>query len=373
MSRYFVNSPASGVLTIMFSTTGSIAAYKRQGSYSAFVARLQIYARHFAKVHICTFDTKNYSDELGIANVFHHPMPNLPAISVFYHVLSPLIHRRILSDTTVIRTFNITGAIPGVILRFFTKAPVFVSYGYSLPGFILFEHGRLKYWLYRFVEKIALTLGDYIITATPNQFKTVGAEYGEHKMVLIPNFVDSDRFAPPNEPRSDYLLFVGRLSPQKNLDVFLKALAQAGLNRPLKIVGQGELEIPLRQLVGELDLQVEFTGTLSNEVLPALYASAWAFVLPSLFEGMPKVLIEAMACAAPCLGTNVEGIRDLIVDGETGLLVQPTVAGLSAGLQRLEDDDLRAHIGQQARCFIEEKFSMRQILAEEIAYLQGGH
>jgi glycosyltransferase involved in cell wall biosynthesis len=370
MSPYFENSEASGVLTIMFSTTGSIASYKRQGSYSRFLDRLLIYARHFAKVHVCTFDTKNYSDEWGIDNVLHHPMPNLPAVSVLYHVLSPFIHRRILSDTTVIRTFNITGAIPAIVLRFFTKAPIFVSYGYSLPSFILFEKGRLKYWLYRFLEKIALKLSDYIITATPNQFKTVGAQYGHHKVVLIPNFVDTDRFAPPTEPRSGYLLFVGRLDPQKNLDVFLKALAQAGLNRPLKIVGQGELENSLRQLADELGLQVEFTGTLSNDALPALYASSWAFVLPSLFEGMPKVLIEAMACAAPCLGSDVEGIRDLIVDGDNGLLVQPTVAGLSAGLQRLEDDDLRTHIGRQARCFVEEKFSMQRILAEEIVCLQ---
>ncbi len=360
-----------GVLTLMFSTTGSMASYRQAGSYPRFLTRLQVYAEHFEAVHVCTFDLRDYTADWGCSNAFHHPMPRLPATRALYHVLSPLIHRHALRHTTAIRTFNITGALPALLLRAFTGAPIFVSYGYSLPDFVRFQSGWLKYALYWLVEKIALRASDRIIVATLEQEQQLGARYGTPKMVWLPNFVDTDRFRPDGPPRSDYLLFVGRFTAQKNLPALLRAVAQADRQRPLKLVGQGEEETSLRALAAELGLTVEFTGTLPNDQLPALYASAWAFVLPSHFEGMPKVLLEAMACGTPCLGSDIEGIRDLIIDGETGLLAPPTVDGLAAGLRRLAAADLRAHLGEQARRYVVDKFSMERVLAREIALLQG--
>ncbi len=360
-----------GILTLMFSTTGSIAAYQRAGSYPRFMARLQTYADHFEAVHVCTLDMRDYTAEWGLSNAFHHPMPHLPATSMLYHVLSPLIHRHALRHTTVIRTFNITGALPALLLKAFTGAPVFVSYGYSLPDFVRFQSGRLKYWLYRLVEEIALRAGDRIIVATPGQGRKLGARYGEHKIIWLPNFVDTDRFRPGEAPRSDYLLFVGRFTAQKDLATLLRALAQAVPQRPLKLVGRGEKEASLRTLAAELGLTVEFTGVLPNDRLPEVYASAWAFVLPSHFEGMPKALLEAMACGTPCLCSDVEGIRDLIIDGETGLLAPPTVDGIAEGLRRLAAADLRAHLGEKARHYVVNEFSMTQVLAREIELLQG--
>lgn len=361
-------SMKTGVLTLLLSTTGSIAAYQQAGSYPRFLAQLHAYADHFKAVHVCTFDTHNYTAEWNFPNTFHHPMPRLPATRVLYHFLAPLLHYSALRQTTVIRTFNITGALPAILVRAFTGAPVFVSYGYSLPDFVRFRSGWLKYWLYRLVETLALQTCDRILVATLAQGKMVGASYGQEKVLWLPNFVDTDRFRPRREPRSDYLLFVGRLTAQKNLPRLLHAVAQADRHRPLVCVGQGEEEAALRQQAAMLGLTATFTGALPHDHLPAMYAAAWAFVLPSLFEGMPKALLEAMACGTPCLASDVVGIRDLIIDGETGLLAPPTIEGLALGLHRLSMAN-RTVLGAQARSYVVTHFSMQRVIDQELKIL----
>jgi glycosyltransferase involved in cell wall biosynthesis len=361
-----------GILTMTFSTTGSLASYQQAGSYPLFLARLNIYADHFQEVHVCTFDTRDYTKEWGLANAFHHPMPPLPATSLLYHLLSPLIHRQALSGTTVIRTFNITGALPAIILRALTGARIFVSYGYSLPEFVRFQGGKLKYYFYQFIEKVALRRSNCIIVATQEQYRTLSGIYGRDKLVWIPNSVDTNHFYPGRAIRSDYLLFVGRFTAQKNLFTLLEAMAAATPQRPLKLVGQGEEKEALQAMAQQLGLAVEFMGVVPNDQLPAIYASAWAFVLPSHFEGMPKSLLEAMACSTPCLGSDVEGIRDILTDHQTGILVPPTKEGLAKGLRLLENEFLRNSIGKKARQYVVEHFSMEQVMAREISLLQGG-
>jgi len=346
------------------------------GSYPRFLQRLQFYAANFEEVHVCTFDTRDYTTDWGLPNAFHHAMPPVPAASTAYHLVSPLIHSKALRHTTVVRTFNITGAIPAFLLRLFCQCPVFVSYGYSLPDFVRFESGWLKYWLYRLMEWIALRGSDYIICATSAQRDLLAARYGPQKMVLVPNLVDTDRFSPLLEAqRENHLLFVGRLVAQKNLDGLFKGLrlaADQGLSLPLKVVGQGEQELTLQALAAELGLNVAFLGVVPNDRLPDIYARAWAFVLPSHFEGMPKALLEAMSCGTPCLGADVEGISDLLVDGGTGVLVDPSPESIAAGLLRLSGDaDLRRRIGQEARRFVVNEFSLAQVLSREIEILQG--
>jgi glycosyltransferase involved in cell wall biosynthesis len=365
----------SHVLTLMFSTTGSLAAYKKAGSYPRFLARLRAYAEQFEAVHVCTFDTHNHTADWDLPNAFHHPMPRLPATSVLYHVLSPIIHCRALRETTIIRAFNITAALPAMLLRVYTGAPVFVSYGYSLPDFVRYQSGRLKYWLYWQVEELALRGSDRIICATLAQMQTLGDRYGQDKVLQVPNFVDTERFHPTNEAAGDYLLFVGRLTAQKNLNNLLYglrlALDQGAALPAIKIVGQGDQEETLRRLAAELQLSAEFCGTIPNDELPDWYAHAWAYVLPSHFEGMPKALLEAMSCEAPCIGSDVEGIRDLIEDGVNGLLVEPTPEGIAEGLMRLADDEeLRHRVAVEGRRYVVENYSLAEILYHEIEILQ---
>jgi glycosyltransferase involved in cell wall biosynthesis len=225
------------------------------------------------------------------------------------------------------------------------------------------------------VEEIALRYSDRILCATPAQVEQIGKRYGTGKVIWHPNFVDTASFRPVENPTGDYLLFVGRLSAQKNLDSFfhgLRLVLDRGVRLPhsAKVVGQGEDEGALRQLVSRLRLPVQFCGVVPNDQLSAWYANAWAYVLPSHFEGMPKTLLEAMSCGAPCIGSDIEGIRNLITTARNGLLVSPTPEGIASGLQQLaEDEMLRVRLGTEARRYVEQNYALSTILQREIRML----
>jgi glycosyltransferase involved in cell wall biosynthesis len=159
---------------------------------------------------------------------------------------------------------------------------------------------------------------------------------GVRRLEVIPNGVE----LPPavgEEATPAEVLFVGRLSPEKGVEEL--AAASAGLN--LVLVGDG----PLRdRLPGS-------RGFVSRDELDRLYAGAAIVVCPSRREGFGMACAEAMAHGKPVVASDVGGLRDLVVDGETGLLVPPrNPAALRAAIDRLlADPDLRRRLGAAGR------------------------
>ncbi|MBM4042039.1 MAG: glycosyltransferase [Planctomycetes bacterium] len=175
--------------------------------------------------------------------------------------------------------------------------------------------------------------------------------FPKSKLVVIPNGVDVARFdgrdpafkarlaIPPHAP---LVTTIGRLHEQKGMELFIRAAASVRHSRPdchFLIVGAGPLEAPLRAAAKSLHLEgaLTFLGQC-NDVAAVLRATD-AFVLASLWEGMPNVVLEAMAAGAPVVATRVEGTVDLIEHGETGLLVMPRdVPGLVSAIRRVLDE-----------------------------------
>jgi len=177
------------------------------------------------------------------------------------------------------------------------------------------------------------------------------------------------------------LLFVGRLVPVKGLEYLLEAvhlLLHDGVPVRLTLVGTGPHQKALIALAAEHSLMssIEFTGEISyGPSLRALYRKADIFVLPSLSEGAPRVLWEAMAAGLPIVATRVGGVPEIIQDGETGLLVNPRSAQqLAASIQRMiEDEELRMRLIRAGYLLIREHTVERQatMLWEHItAYLE---
>ena len=98
----------------------------------------------------------------------------------------------------------------------------------------------------------------------------------------------------------------------------IKACDDAGLD--LDLYGFGPQKDEISNYSSKLNISVELKGTVSNDELPEIYNKYRYFVLCSLYEGMPKVLIEAMASGCLCVSTNVEGCNEVVIDGETGYL-----------------------------------------------------
>ena len=177
------------------------------------------------------------------------------------------------------------------------------------------------------------------------------------------------------------LVFVGRLTAIKGIRVLLEAFAQACAQRPdlrLKLVGDGDdrphLETLASQITDQTGGQVTFTGFQSQAQVAEHLAGADMFVLPSFAEGVPVVLMEAMASAKPVIATQVAGIPELITHGQSGFLAPAGDAiSLAAHILKLAGDpELRARMGAAGRQKVVAEFNIN-IEAARIATLLAGH
>ena len=188
-----------------------------------------------------------------------------------------------------------------------------------------------------------LRLASRVVALTPaGAAEVMSHRIPPERVRIIPNGVDLRRFGPQEWPAARdtdplRLLFVGRLSREKGLDLLLQALKQAGAaGFELRVVGTGPEERALRAQVEALGLSK--TVLLAGPSTDVLSHYRWSelVVVPSRFEGMPNVVLEAMACGRPVLGTRVNGTADLVTEGRNGWLVEKENPGqLAAELQRL--------------------------------------
>ena len=163
------------------------------------------------------------------------------------------------------------------------------------------------------------------------------------------------------------LLCVGRLSSAKAQVLLVQACAQLrdeGLEFNLTLVGDGPDRGRIERAIAELALgeRIHITGSLNQAAVRAHFAHADIFVLPSLAEGIPVVLMEAMASGIPCVSTRITGIPELIRNGDDGLLVTPSDADeLAAALARLMDDSpLRQYLARSGRARVQEKYNLER-------------
>jgi glycosyltransferase involved in cell wall biosynthesis len=162
----------------------------------------------------------------------------------------------------------------------------------------------------------------------------VGAEGARpHRLIYIPNGVDIEQYARPYGHGELRALFgipaghmvlgcIGRLTAQKGQDLLLRAVAQVGQpDTDLLLIGAGEDEPQLRRLACDLMLsqRVHFVGYRRD--VPRILGALDLYVHPARFEGMPNVLLEAMAAACPIVASDVDGNSELIEDGASGWLV----------------------------------------------------
>jgi colanic acid/amylovoran biosynthesis glycosyltransferase len=203
---------------------------------------------------------------------------------------------------------------------------------------------------------------DFVVCASHHasgQLRQVVPEPEWSKLEVCRPGVDPERYAPvarPARPDPFRLLCVGSLVPAHGQHVLLEALALLvgrGVRPQLTLVGDGPDRAALEARATALRLKdaVRFAGAVGQDVVLSLYERADAFVLPSLAEGLPVALLEAMAAGLPCVAAGTGGVPELIRDGEHGLLVAASdSAGLADAVERLMDDPgLRARLAEAGR------------------------
>ena len=197
------------------------------------------------------------------------------------------------------------------------------------------------------------------------------------KIEVIPNGIDVERFNPEKNTtdiRKEFSLedddivigFIGRIVPAKGLEYLLNALPylkEEFKSIKLLIVGEGSLVEKLKESAKKNNIfdNILFTGRRRD--IPEILASINIFVMPSIAEGLPNALLEAMAMGKPIVTTEVGGIPEIVKNGFNGLLVPPRdTLSLSKAIKELiSNDRLAAKLGQAARDLVHDNLSIKAI------------
>ncbi len=203
-------------------------------------------------------------------------------------------------------------------------------------------------WLYLLLKPVirAIWLSASALVACSDGLRTLAMETdADVNIDVIPDGLDLGRFAPtPREacPKTVRVLTIGRLIPRKGFQFLIRALPQivenAAHNFEIEIVGDGPYLGELVKLAENLGVtsHIHFAGSVPYSELPQKYRHADIFILPSLAEGMPLVVLEAMGTGLPIVASRVQGIDELVEEGVNGELFDPgDVEGLARCLVKL--------------------------------------
>src|SRR2546421_710272 len=223
-----------------------------------------------------------------------------------YAFAMPFRYRIAFRGCAILRVFQVTGVIPALIAKRRFGVPFVTTYGF---WYARLAHSSRTGALRRLVEALGLKAADAVIVTTPELSAHVAARVGAAKVYLIPNGVDTALFAPAarREHRVLNVLYVGRLSEEKNLGALVDAAAALASRFDLRLtfIGDGPSRRALEGHARRLGVVAEFIPVVEHRLVPGHLADAEVFVLPSLSEGHPKVLLEAMSAGVACVASNV--------------------------------------------------------------------
>lgn len=281
-----------------------------------------------------------------------------------------LIHRRLFKNCDLIKTNQMYGSEIAVKIAKYYNKPIINRMGYllsdaveTLPEFSHFDLNKIykmQDFVFNQASKIVVTtnrIANSIINMNP-LFKD--------KTQVIPNYVDTLLFSPKNEKKLYDILFIGRFSHQKNILNFLESVKDMCIN--ILFIGNGSLENQIRESAKNSNNNFKWISSVKNNDIPRYMNQSKMFVLPSYYEGHPKILIEAMSCEMLVLASDVNGNNSIIKDGDNGFLCGTDSESIRAAIDsifKMENEKLNK-IKSRARNYVIQKFSLDKILELEL-------
>ena len=240
--------------------------------------------------------------------------------------------------------------------------------------------GKLASTYIKMGEKAAATKADGLIVLSKPAQSYFQEAYGR-TATLIPNGIEAKQPRPVNLIRErwrleagSYLLYLGRLVPEKRPELLIEAFKGLGTDKKLVIAGGGsdtsEYEASLRE-AAQGDPRILFTGFVNGGPLEELYSNCYAYVLPSDVEGMPMSLLEAMAYGRCCVTSDIPECADVLA-GNGVTFEKGCVRSLRAALQDLLTDiDRDAALGAAARAHVEKTYNWDSVVERTLELYRG--
>ena len=364
------------ILGLLPAIRGGIGELAQTGQHTRLIdGYLTPYARAFGDVRYFSYLDESLGSFTTDRELLERVrvLPGGPEHPWRYALAMARRHGQAMRECSVFRVFQITGVIPALIARRRWGIPFVTTYGFHYERLARTRSSAL---LRALVARLGVRAAAAVIVPTAELRDVVASKGGAANVQLVPNGVDTQRFRPAAgsaSPRAT-VLYVGRLSAEKDLGTLLEAAGklQARFDLAVAMVGDGPERAALETKAKALGVPLTLTPFVDHRELPRLYTSARVFVLPSLTEGHPKVLLEAMSCGVPCVASSVGGSRSILSDGDTGLLFEPgDVGGLAARIEQvLTQPELSRRLGERARAEILERYALARLVAGEIDLLR---
>ncbi len=298
----------------------------------------------------------------------------LPIYFIFSIIICLIYNIQVIFSTDIVAS-----AFVGSFIKVFKKCKFLIYYAGDPIEII---NIRLKNQLvYKVMSNILENIIKYnlsranVILTVNKKFALKAKSYGAKLVRIVYVFVDTNLFKPVRKTnrKSDNIfriITVARLVDEKGLNYLIKSikilydeynLRQLKKKVILTIAGDGPLRTFLQKLIIKLNLSnvVNILGWIDYEKLPSLYNDSSLFILPSLSEGTPLALLEAMACKLPVIVTNIDSFKEIIKDNYNGLIV-PTKDSEKLAEKiflLLTNDDLRMRLGERAYITFLKKYS----------------
>jgi len=269
----------------------------------------------------------------------------------------------------------------GIMISYSSIGAYFLKFLYpKLPFLLTIQEGNREWERNRFWWRLLLKKVDYVTAISSFLLERAGEAGYHRKAEVVPNGVDLEKFSNPNvkktlilsqklgiKPDEKIIITVSRLTYKNAVDIIVRALSFIKTEARLLIVGGGEEEKKLKKLARELKVENKIVFAAgSYDEIPAYLKLGHVLVRPSRSEGLGTAFLEAMAAGLPIIATSVGGIKDFLIDGETGLEVKvDDPEDLARKLDLLfSDEALRQKLIQNGRRLVEEKYQWSQIAAK---------
>lgn len=351
---------------LFLSLGGSLQKWHQEG----ILERELLYIRRYLGLGICdevlifTYghedtaflrDRDRPGDAVGQITLLPPPRMMSPGGRLLFSLLGPIYHARSLSRASAFKTNQVSGSWSAIIAKWITRRRLVVRLGYVLSRRHMLNGKRLASRVSQMVEWLVFRNADAIVVTsnTAHSYAVKLAGTGAN-VQIVPTYVDTDLFRRRAPYQFDSpILYVGRLTPQKNLGSLIRAAARTGFE--VHLVGEGESREELELLADTIGAKVKFLGAKENREVAQMMGEYTYFVLPSLHEGLPKVLIESMCAGMICIGTDIPGTNDLIEDRVTGYLAKDVSADALASALTTARSERNGEIGNLARNSVVER------------------
>jgi glycosyltransferase involved in cell wall biosynthesis len=355
---------------------GSLKIWQDAGILRREMSLYQALCARGARVSIVSYadssDRDYFSEEFCKAGITLLTRPDYLPMRLYAKTIG-LVHGKNLSGANIFKTNQVFGAGEAVRAGRVCSKPVVTRMGFHRlsyrPGEAIPQEEAQKQ-----MEREGPIFRDsqHIIVPTESIRRNLGVLYGiePEKISVVPNFVDVSKipFSERKVLNLNKFLIVGRLTDQKNMGALIAALTP---EQSLTVIGEGERHDILQRMASDLRKNVSWLGRQDHANVLQAMTEHDLFILPSRYEGMPKVVIEAMASGIPVLVSDAPGNRDVVRHGENGFLCGLSASSLAGSILAIKANrEEISRIVRQARKDAEDLYNLETIANQEMSLYQ---